>query len=126
MGSGHRVRPEQRKRHWHGGLPAKPMHERFWSKVRVTARCWWWEGFCEPDGYGLVGLFSSLMITRAHRAAWLLTNGPIPAGLHVLHRCDNPPCVNPDHLFLGTHGDNMRDARLKGRLRRPAKKGQAA
>lgn len=52
---------------------------------------------------------------RSHRAAWELTHGPVPDGLFVLHRCDNPPCCNPAHLFLGTRGDNNRDARAKGR-----------
>lgn len=53
--------------------------------------------------------------TLAHRAAWVAANGPIPSGLHVLHRCDNPPCVNIEHLFLGTHQDNMDDKKSKGR-----------
>jgi hypothetical protein len=59
----------------------------------------------------------------AHRALWMLTNGPIPAGLFVLHRCDNPPCCNPDHLFLGTPADNMRDMSEKGRAK-GARKGE--
>jgi hypothetical protein len=56
---------------------------------------------------------------KAHRASWSIYQGEIPAGAHVLHRCDNPPCVNPDHLFLGTHQDNMRDCSVKGRAARP-------
>lgn len=57
--------------------------------------------------------------------AWMLTNGPIPDGLQVLHRCDNPPCVRPDHLFLGTIMDNMHDKAQKGRTARGEKNGQA-
>ena len=66
------------------------------------------------ERYGL--MFVDGKRKRAHRVAWELYRGKIPEGLHVLHRCDNPPCVNPDHLFLGTHTDNMRDCRDKGRL----------
>ena len=61
--------------------------------------------------------------TCAHRVAWMLTNGAIPPGLHVLHRCDNPPCVRPDHLFIGTHTDNMRDMFAKGRRKTVAHSG---
>ena len=56
-------------------------------------------------------------LIETHRAAWLVTFGEIPAGMFVCHRCDNPPCCNPDHLFLGAHRDNMRDMRAKGRGR---------
>lgn len=66
------------------------------------------------SGYGQVTI--SGRKEYVHRVAWELTNGPIPAGLQVLHRCDNPPCFEPDHLFLGTQADNIRDALAKGRL----------
>jgi len=71
--------------------------------------CWEWEGSRFPSGYG------RLKRMRAHRAVWEAVYGPIPAGLCVLHRCDNPPCVRPDHLRLGTQADNMRDRASKGR-----------
>ena len=68
----------------------------------------------DRDGYGIVSLFDHKM--RAPRFAWIVTNGPLPdATLIVLHRCDNPPCCNPDHLSLGNHADNMRDMAAKGR-----------
>lgn len=87
---------------------------RFWRKVKrgPPDECWPWTGRRGGRGYGRVGSCG------AHRLAWELTNGAIPAGLWVLHRCDNPPCVNPSHLWLGTHADNMADMRAKGRSAR--------
>ncbi len=90
--------------------------ERFWAKVDRSGgpeACWPWTGALNPDGYGNVGSVSRYW--KAHRRAWTLANGPIPAGKHVLHSCDNPPCCNPDHLWLGTHADNMADMVAKGR-----------
>ena len=87
--------------------------ERFWSKVRKTDTCWLWTA-CMIRGYGQVAWNGKPR--RAPRVSWEIHNGPVPAGLLVLHRCDTPACVNPAHLFLGTHTDNMRDAKAKGRL----------
>ena len=75
--------------------------------------CHLWIGATTGGGYGHTRIGGKNM--RAHRAVWELTHGPIPDGLWVLHRCDNPACVNPLHLFLGTHIDNMRDVVSKGR-----------
>lgn len=81
--------------------------------------CFIWLGATNPDGYGNVRVGSRTDGTRrqlkAHRAAWSAFVGEIPDGVHVLHRCDNPACINPEHLFLGTHTDNMRDMVAKGR-----------
>lgn len=76
--------------------------------------CWLWEGsYDRKSGYGWIRINGRNM--RSHRAAWEETYGPIPKGLHVCHRCDTPPCVNPKHLFLGTRSDNMTDMVKKGR-----------
>lgn len=97
-----------------------PIPDRFWPKVDVAGRCWEWRGTRNNNGYGLfqIGLGGSKRCVAAHRMAWILTNGPIPDGLHVLHHCDNPPCCNPWHLFLGDHAANMADKKAKGRGRR--------
>jgi hypothetical protein len=78
-----------------------------------TSGCWLWLGRPQSTGYGQ--LHVSGKRTLAHRYSWELEIGPIPDGMYVLHRCDNRLCVNPDHLFVGTHQDNMDDMVRKGR-----------
>lgn len=90
---------------------------RFLSKVKKTDTCWVWVACRDKHGYGRFGLGGRVI--RAYRASWILHNGPIPEGAHVLHKCDNPPCVRPDHLYLGTHKDNMRDMRVRKRASGP-------
>ena len=75
--------------------------------------CWEWTGAKKPTGYGEVTI--DYKAYRAHRVSWTFFFGDIPEGLHVLHKCDNPGCVNPYHLFLGSHQDNMTDCARKGR-----------
>jgi hypothetical protein len=91
----------------------------FWSKVDSSGgddACWEWLGTRGSSGYGEVRVNKRLQ--KAHRRAWELTNGPIPEGKVVCHRCDNPGCCNPKHLFVGTHSDNMADMVAKGRQQR--------
>jgi hypothetical protein len=92
-------------------MPRKPTP--FWDRVDTTGDCWLWTGCRNKDGYGLLR-YQGVMVT-AHVRAWVLTNGRITDGMHVLHHCDNPPCCNPSHLFLGTNHDNVLDRHRKGR-----------
>lgn len=88
----------------------------FWlnvDKSNENNACWEWIGYKDKHGYGVVK-FSSKSL-RAHRVAWVIANGEIPNGLLICHHCDNRKCCNPDHLFLGTHKDNVQDRDAKGR-----------
>lgn len=89
--------------------------DRFWSQVKKAEGdgCWEWVGAVGSAGYGRVHFDGRLQ--QAQRVAWELTNGPIPGGLWALHKCDNPKCIRPDHLFLGTCQDNWDDCRRKKR-----------
>lgn len=101
----------------------KTIEERFWEKVDIRSKdeCWEWQAFV-LDSHNLAGYgrfkFTSGNVEYAHRVSWKLTYGEISSGLKVLHKCDNPPCVNPNHLFLGTLKDNSQDMVSKGRWKR--------
>lgn len=104
---------------------SKPLVERFWSKVAIAddsdpGRCWEWQASRMRFGHGVFNNEHR----AAHRTAYVLTCGPIPPGLCVLHHCDNPPCVRPSHLFLGTRVDNIRDMYSKRREARVSRPGE--
>lgn len=104
----------------------KKTRARFWSKVEKTETCWVWRaGKNTVNGYGQ--FWTGKKTTQAHRFLYQIYHGDLPSHVFVCHRCDNPPCVRPDHLFTGTSADNMRDKVSKGRgnykkgIRRPAR-----
>lgn len=102
------------KRSW--ALLGDKWIERFHSRVDSKTNpdgCWPWAGATNPKGYGRVGV--GQIVYLPHRIAWFLKNGTIPKGMSVCHRCDNPRCCNPSHLFCGTIADNNRDMDKKGR-----------
>ena len=103
-----------------------PIEERFWPKVDKTDDCWLWTAATNRHGYGQI--WSGEKLELAHRVSWELHRGPIPAGLFVLHipsLCHTPGCVNPDHLYLGTHTDNEHDKFKDGTSNNGEANGQA-
>ena len=104
------------------GAVATEVEGEFWSRVNRGTDCWFWTGTTYRRGYGRFsvrnawrGRLPGPQTQRAHRVAWTLVNGPIPAAMCVCHHCDTPPCVRPDHLFVGTVKDNNQDSFRKGR-----------
>lgn len=90
--------------------------EYFWSKInkKSDSECWEWLGHKDHHNYGIIAIDHKRY--RAHRLSWMLVNGDIPDNKLVMHLCDNPSCVNPNHLKLGTQDDNMKDCKSKGRI----------
>jgi hypothetical protein len=105
-----------------------PIKERLLAGIRVCEHsgCWLWQRSVQRNGYGQIGSGGKYGGMRnTHRVSWEVHRGEIPAGMQVLHRCDVKICVNPDHLFLGTQAENLRDMDAKGRRRQVNKRGEA-
>lgn len=104
-----------------------PAAERFWARVersRAPNGCWLWTGARMAKGYGLMHLSEPRDTVLVHRFSYMLNVGPIPTGLNVCHVCDNPPCVRPSHLMLGTAASNNQDKARKGRAACPRLSGE--
>lgn len=101
----------------------RDLAERFFSHVNKTDGCWLWTAADDGKGYGHIRMGNRT--AKAYRVSWELAHGPIPKGMEVCHHCDVPACVRPDHLFLGTHRENMLDAAAKGRMNAGENNGHA-
>jgi len=119
LANGRKDEPSRFQRAWITRRTATTPETRFWSKVEITKTCWNWVGSRHKSGYGdFCGIFAGRAVRCVvHRLAWELMRGPIPIGMIICHRCDNRSCVNPEHLFLGTHWDNTHDCIAKGRFK---------
>ena len=96
--------------------------DRFWEKVEKTDTCWNWIAGDDGKGYGRFGLDG--VTVQAHRLSWQFIKGEIPAGMNVNHHCDNPSCVNPDHLYIGSQKQNIHDMIRRGRRYQPNVSGE--
>jgi hypothetical protein len=94
-------------------MVARYTPEKFWSNATWQGECLVWNKDLHKDGYGQLTYHRKYYLS--HRLSWILTFGDIPKGLYVLHKCDNPPCINPNHLYLGTQQDNVNDMYSKHR-----------
>lgn len=106
--------PRQRKGLDLTGLIDAAFVDRFWAKVDTAGDCWEWRAHRKIAGYGQFTVRKGYFVS-AHTVSYALANGPIPAGMVICHRCDNPPCVRPTHLFVGSAADNANDMVAKGR-----------
>lgn len=99
---------------------------RLLSKVEMVPECgcWLWTGYANPRGYGMMSM-PQQSPKLAHRVSWTLYRGPVPDGMFVCHKCDTPACVNPDHLFVGSNADNVKDMDGKGRRKNSPKHGES-
>lgn len=103
--------------------PIEERFKRFFTPGKKS-ECWFWRGYKTRLGYGYLAVAKHRPIL-AHRFSYIFYKGPISDGLHVLHACDIPACINPNHLKLGTHADNLADAKNKGRMQRGGKRWNA-
>lgn len=98
------------------GKPEPAQFATFWKRVNKRGKCWLWTGPLNAKGYGqFKATVAGLDYWSAHRISWAIHKGEIPEDMHVLHNCDNPWCVNPDHLRLGTNQENVDDKKRNGR-----------
>lgn len=100
-----------------GGRPKEDISKNWIKKIKKTSTCWLWVASTDPKGYGI--FWDGYQQIKAHRYSYTIYKGLIPIGIYVCHLCDNPSCVNPDHLWLGSAKDNIQDCIKKGRKNMP-------